>query len=312
MKIKPKNKRKPIGPNEGQIPYLPEDTADQAKLVQEASAIEPGPTSEAVEPTFVNNEGSEALLEATKLEAPAGDTPPPMTDAEYEEVINREPDDIPPPVSDHELIAAELREANERNADAPLTVDQLFDNEPTPWHVQFSEFCINHVRDASNRLNNLRLMAIAKGNEVNDWLAKQAQDLHAWSKAKLAQYEAWREEVRPLRASEFFQTLEQIGVTLLDHGFLDKKPTANDSDVVAVIANRLATLEKAVASNSKAISRAIKSSRQVDPDILNKYTIAVTQGKKVQAINLYREMTGADLAGAKLAVEAIMPVKEPA
>lgn len=311
MKIKSRNKRKPIGPNEGQIPYLPEDTADQAKLVQEASDIEAGPTSETVEPTFVNNEGSEALLEAAKLEAPAGDTPPPMTDAEYEEVVNREPDDIPPPISNHELVAAELREANERNADAPLTVDQLFDNEPTPWHVRFSEFCINHIRDANNRLNNLRLMAIAKGNEANDWLTKQVQNLYTWSKAKVAQYEAWREEVRPLRASEFYRTLEQVGTTLLDHGFLDRKP-ANDSDVVAVLANRLATLEKAVASNSKAISRAIKSSRQVDPDILNKYTLAVTQGKNIQVINLYREITGADLAGAKLAVEAIMPVKEPA
>lgn len=262
-----------IDPNK-QITYMPEDTADQAKLVQEASTIEAGPTEPVQEP-------------------------PPMTDAEYEEVLNKEP--ISEAEAAAEILKAELAEANERNADdnrdSPNTA---LDTVPEPFHVQFSEFCLTQIRDTNTRLNNLRLIAIAKANEVGDWLTKRGQALYDWSMKQRLRLEEWHEARRPLRAAEWYAFLEEATIEEIDKTV--------PSMAVDNIAKELNAVKRQLAAMEKAVNKAVKSAGQVDPDLLGKYSLALIQGRKVQAANLYREMTGADLAGAKLAIEALTPV----
>jgi hypothetical protein len=277
MKLK---NQKPIDPNK-QITYLPEDTADQAKLVQEASAIEPGPTEPIIEPAI--NE------------------PPPMTDAEYQEVLNKEP--ISEAEAAAEILKAELAEANERNAeDNRDSPNAALDAVAEPFHVRFSEFCITQIRDTEARLKNLGLVVIAKTNELGDWLTTRGQDLYDWSMKQRLRLEEWHEARRPLRAAEFFVLLERI--RLDDESEPRVKVAASTDNIV----KELNAVKRQLAAMEKAVNKAVKSAGQVDPDLLGKYSLALIQGRKIQAANLYRELSGSDLAGAKLAIEALTPV----
>jgi hypothetical protein len=246
--------------------YLPEDTVDQAKLAMEASTIEAGDTSD---------------LQPAAEPAPAsfveGEGSNDLMEAATlgdDPVIDPapplgEPIDASASLTDleAEVVARELQAANK-------------DKEPV--EVTLSELSLHFIRDIGERLKPTWLKIVAWGNDVRDWTDKlnckikiafefYRDQVVEWSLNRVAEYEEWAAQQEAKR--NFVR------------------------DEIGKINARLAAMEKAVDRSTK---------QAVDPAKLDKFVRALQQGRNANAANLHRELTGSTLAGAKLAVEALV------
>ena len=326
-----------------EVIYLPEDVREQAEQVLQNTELQG-------EVSAIRNNDSADLYEAatSPVEAlteyveqvdnvrivPTGE----IVDAEYHEI-----EAIPPAelaageILREQAIHEELQAANDLNAENPeanvreidLTqhpIDVLFDRQPEPAEVQFSEFTFGLISEGGlwllKKLNQVKLRAIAFGNDVVDSYNKTATVLHTiwvnktnelinWSTLKLHQWHEYsqlqataKRERSPATKAEFDAFCDALTLHMNDMSERIVQITDLYQQEMRRMSSRITSLEKELHRNTKAF----KKVAPVNTEQLALLVAAITQGRKMNAVNLYREITGSELAAAKEAVESMLPV----
>lgn len=270
------------------------------------------------------------------LEAAAGTITTEPVDAEFTPVE--------PPVSDAELVANEVVQATEQPeltaaqkivaaAKACLTpktsternLGPLFEGGQGPdveivdWQMNVKEDIQKIFNKAKEDLNKLRLRAIAVGNDVNGhianlrdpkWRLKQAFLYAEWQRDTLAKTaKAWSNLGNNLFSDHSLEHLNHEALELVFDNLHERVEEAEKKvSEERLIANaRIFALEKAVHKLTRTLNRKEGEAAQVEAEDLDKLLDMITKGHKTAACGMYRKLTGADMAEAKLAIERTAP-----
>lgn len=287
--------------NSTALVMVPNEIVKDAEAVMAASEMK-GETSEVpnvpeVELQNIPDVDSKELYDAAKMTR-KDDPAATVIDAEYSESL-AVPTDAE--FAAAELLNAELRKANDDNAD---------DTRIVPHEVTPLELLGIIIK---SKFNDMKLKAIAKGNDFLDWLAPKTDALLKWAIAKKEQLDvalvewkkareeaaslraAMREETVPLDKALFISAMETISELINDK--LEKAEEVYDRE--------LRRLSKRITGLENQLRKATKKSSTIDTDQLNALLKAVTNKRMTQAANLYRAVTGTDLATAKAALEGL-------
>lgn len=316
---------------------LPDGTKEAAERVQADSCIPSGETIK------IPQANSADLMEAAKgivadidedaermrndsLDA-INENIPPVTDAEYEEVG---------PQSEAELVAAELAEANERNADDTRVevgvrkrpLECLWDNWEPGVEVTASEF-MHHVVAVTgkcilHKTKKAKLRLIAFGNDVKaaydkacidlyDWYGKRIVDVRIFADKQLAAWKTFKEQLKVKHQLHdgLRRSIIAEGAPVSEGAFKLIAGEISESlkDMRQVyeqemrrMSKRITTLEKALHANNRAVNKVANSGTEN----LNALLAAIAANRKAKAIELYREMTDSTLADAKAAIQGAL------
>jgi len=286
--LKDKPKQKPTGTALVVVPVA-DDIVAEATAVQENSTIEPGPT------TAVPTTESEDLLAAATL----GRNDPPAVDAEFTEVGPR--DDVPP-ATEAELVVAELT-----NKDHPA--DVLFGADSVE-QISIREFLELEWKRFTDRVSagfdQLSKLVAEKYGEfesfrrssmepVDTWVAARYAEFSTWAVAKDAEFQTWLGDVR--RKAEDASAVRKAYFRAISDTILERLGTLEQtlSKQNANINKRLTALEKLSGGGASA-------PEPVSVEKLMEFAKAVSEGRKVNATHLLRELSGCSLNDAREAL----------
>lgn len=308
MKIRPKQEsptlskllreqRKAMPPNKGVL-LLPPETVQEAQAVQTKSGDG--------RVTRLSDAESADLIEAATMRRND------VMDVDFNEV---------------EATASQIQQDAERPAET------LF---AEPAEVTHANGVIDVVFNAQDNiaaaLKQAKLRLIAFGNDVLDWwgvVSNQAKMRYLkyrdravnWATNTSAQWsvtlaeakskvDVWlvkqaeiAEARRPISAAAFRLAMDEFAERLAMREEWNAAKMEELVTALKVAQKRIGTLEAAVRKNIRAVNRTAPT--EAAPDDLKLFGLAISDGRKANAVDLYRKITGADLAAAKSAVAEI-------